>query len=91
MTYEANDSSLLKLSIGNREGSSLVVVRTWCFQLHGPGSILGLGTEIPHQASAAVAKNKLKRKKERKKKIERKRESKYLSHRILANINLSNT
>ena len=29
-----------------------LVARTWCFHCRGPGSIPGLGTEIPHEAVA---------------------------------------
>ena len=51
-----------------------LVVRTWCFDPCGLGSISGLGAKIPHQA--AVQYYQKKRKKKEKKKRKGKRENK---------------
>ena len=40
-----------------------LVVRIQCFHHCGPGSFPSLGTEIPHQATAHMAKKKKKKKK----------------------------
>ena len=37
-----------------------LVVRTWSFHCRGPGSVLGLGTEILHQATAQHGRKKKK-------------------------------
>ena len=37
-----------------------IIVRNQCFHHHGPGSIPGLGTDIPHQATAHGDKKKKK-------------------------------
>ena len=47
-----------------REFPGGLVVRTWCFPGYGPGSISGLGTEIPHEATTADDGRKRKKKKE---------------------------
>ena len=48
--------------MGQRGFPGGLAVRTWCFHCFGPGSIHGLGTEIPHQAIACRGQKKEKQK-----------------------------
>ena len=47
-----NNHVLLLLQRTFNEFPGSPVVRTWCFHCRGMGSIPGLGTEIPHEATA---------------------------------------
>ena len=53
VTGESNMQSAKRIkTILGREFPAGLVVRIWCFHHCGPGSIPGLGTEIPDQATA---------------------------------------